>query len=76
MPNGEELLGQTKMTAPPPHFQNFLVFQIGALSSEKTLLTTKRRKKIYAKGKISFTQGNTYLAKTKAFEKGGNFFKT
>jgi hypothetical protein len=53
MPKGERILAQSKMTAPPPNFQNFLkssIFQIGIfkgrfskLVSTKTLLITKRR---------------------------------
>jgi hypothetical protein len=29
MPNREKLIGQSKRTAPPPYFENLLIFQIG-----------------------------------------------
>jgi hypothetical protein len=42
MPKGEELIGQSKRTAPPPYFlKNF--FQIGTIAFAKTILTTKGR---------------------------------
>jgi hypothetical protein len=67
MPKGEKLLGQSKRTSPPPCF----IFQIGTITFAKTLLTTKSRKTIYAKGE-NFFRGNFYLTKGKSFEKGEN----
>jgi hypothetical protein len=47
--------------------ENFLSSQIGTIAFVKTLLTTKGR---------TFSGGGFYLAKRKAFEKGGESFKT
>jgi hypothetical protein len=86
MPKGEKVLAQSKRTAPPPIFQNlkglemmnfpigilFLIeFQIGTPSSKKlmskTLLNTKRR---------ILLRGEFCLVKRKAFETGGENFKS
>jgi hypothetical protein len=49
MPKGEKLIDQSKRTAPPPYFENFLIFQNGNIAFAKTLLKAKRRKTIYIK---------------------------
>jgi hypothetical protein len=81
MPKGEKVLAQSKRIAPPPISKKLNVFQeyfsIGILLSLKggensisiikTLLNTKRM--------ISF-RGNFCLVKGKAFETGGENFKT
>jgi hypothetical protein len=82
MPKGEKILAQSKRTAPPPKFKkknSIDKFQIGILLCSKggkivfqnwyikTLLNTKRR--------ISF-RGSFCLVKGKAFETGGENFKS
>jgi hypothetical protein len=69
MLKGEKSIGQSKRTAPPPCFQKLLSLP-NWYFSEKTLLTAKRRKTIYAKGG-ELIQGIFYLAKGKAFKKRG-----
>jgi hypothetical protein len=76
MPKGEKILAQSKRTAPPSNFKNevfklvsYCVFKRGRISSKicKTLLNTKRR--------ISL-RGSFVLVKGKAFETGGENFKS
>jgi hypothetical protein len=74
MPKGEKLIDQSKRTAPPPYFENFLIFQNGNIAFAKTLLKAKRRKTIYIKRENLFS-GIFYLAKGKTFEKEGESFK-
>jgi hypothetical protein len=64
-----EIKGQSKRTTPP-----LFIFQIGTIAFAKTLLTTKRRETIYAKGENIFRR-SFYLANRKTFEKGGESFK-
>jgi hypothetical protein len=78
MPKGEKVLAQSKRTAPPPNFKNN-VFKIDILLCSKggestsifkickTLLNTKRM--------ISL-RGSFVLVKGKAFETGGENFKS
>jgi hypothetical protein len=70
VPKVEKLIDKSKRTTPQPCFGNFLIFQISIIAFVKTLLTAKRRKTIYVKGENLFRVG-FYLAKRKAFEKGG-----
>jgi hypothetical protein len=65
MPKGKRLIGQSKRTAPPPCFLKTF-FKLELLHLQKPPLTTKG---------ITFS-GGFYLAKGKAFEKGGESFKT
>jgi hypothetical protein len=88
MPKGEKVLAQSKRTAPPPIFKNLkgleiMNFSIGILFSQlasyfrenssfknwylKTLLNTKRR---------NLLTGSFVLVKGKAFETGGENFKS
>jgi hypothetical protein len=88
MPKGEKVLAQSKRTAPPPIFKNLkslemMNFSIGISFSQlisyfrenstfknwylKTLLNTKRRNLL----RVSFV-----LVKGKAFETGGEIFKS
>ena len=81
MPKGERVLAQSKRTAPPPifkilsgifqnwnnDFQLVVEGRFSKLVSTKTLLMTKRR--------ISF-RGSFVVVKGKAFETGGENFKS
>jgi hypothetical protein len=64
MPKGEKLIGQSKRTAQSPYFLKTF-FKIRTIKFSKTLLTKGR----------TFS-GSFYLAKGKAFQKGGESFKT
>jgi hypothetical protein len=55
-------------------FSNFLIFQIGTIAFEKTLLTANMRKTIYAKREYLLRR-IFYLIKGKSFEKWGESFK-
>jgi hypothetical protein len=79
MPKGEKVLAQSKRTAPPPYFQKEFFklvsyyIQKGGESSTfknrylKNLLNTKRR---------NLLRGNFVKSKEKAFETGGENFKS
>jgi hypothetical protein len=68
MSKGRNSLGQSKRTAPPPHFSKHFNLPNWYSSFVKTLLTTKRRKLFIPKGRIY--SGELYLAKGKAFKRG------
>jgi hypothetical protein len=66
MLKGEKLIGQSKRTAPPPFFlKNSLSSKLKPLHLQKP--SWQPRGELF--------QGTFYLAKGKAFEKGGEFFK-
>jgi hypothetical protein len=74
MPKGEKSIGQSKRTTPPPCLSKKIkLFQIG-ISMRKPSLQL-REAKIFSYQKEITYSGGLYLAKGKAFEKGGESFK-
>jgi hypothetical protein len=62
---GEKLIGQRKMTAPPPCFLKKISFQIRTIAFAKTLLTAKGR---------TF-QGELLFSQRKSIRKRGRIFQ-
>jgi hypothetical protein len=84
MPKGEKVWAQSKRTAPPPNLKWSFQFDILLVSKGgessifkncKTLLNTKRRIFLNTKRRILF-RGSFVLVKGKAFETGGENFKS
>jgi hypothetical protein len=66
----EKLISQSKRTVSPPYFQNFLIFQISISAFATNLLTSKRRKPIYAIGENLFR--GSLFSQRKSIWKGEN----
>jgi hypothetical protein len=78
MPKGEKVLAQSKRTAPPPNFKNdvFKLISYCVQKGEKVLVSSKICKTLLnTKRRISL-RGSFCLVKGKAFETGGENFKS
>jgi hypothetical protein len=78
MPKGEKVLAQSKRTAPPPNFKNevFKLISYCVQKGEKVLVSSKICKTLLnTKRRISL-RGSFVLVKGKAFETGGENFKS
>jgi hypothetical protein len=78
MPKGEKVLAQSKRTAPPPNFKIkiFKLISYCVQKGEKVLVSSKKFKTLLnTKRRISL-RGSFVLVKGKAFETGGENFKS
>jgi tRNA U34 2-thiouridine synthase MnmA/TrmU len=76
MPKGENLLAQSKRTAPPLFKFSKTISQKREIISTGICFTKGKKLSQILDSKGRTSQGNFYLAKEKAFETGGEFSKS